>query len=148
MARMKKLVEVAVAAALFAGCAGAVVAADAGAAIAARKAAMKTTLTATVKLRNPAMTAEDARGAGKIIAADLKTFNANLGAGTGPESGVVTKAKAEIWTDKAGFKAEYDKALAAANALSKVGDDPAAAKAASKAVLDGCTSCHTKYRST
>ena len=41
MARTRKIVEVAIAAALFVGCAGSVLAQDAATAIAARKAAMK-----------------------------------------------------------------------------------------------------------
>jgi cytochrome c556 len=147
MAKVGRFMGVALAAAFLAGSAGMVFAADAATSIAARKAAMKATAMASVKLRNPALTAADAKAVGKTISDDSKTFAANIAAGTGPESGVVTKAKAEIWTDKAGFKAELDKSMAASAALMKASDD-AAAQTAAKAVLATCNSCHTKYRAT
>lgn len=146
MAKGKKIVEVVLATALFAGCAGGVMAADAAASVAARKAAMKQVAIASAKLRNPNISAADARAAGKTIDEQTKVFAANLAKGTGAESGQTTKAKAEIWSDAKGFKAELDKSHAANAALVKVGDDPAAVKAAAKAVTDTCNSCHTKFR--
>lgn len=145
MAKVSKFAGVALAAAFLAGSAGAVFAADAAASITARKNAMKATAVASVKLRNPAMTLEDAKATAKTIADNNKVFAANIGAGTGPESGQPTKAKAEMWTDKAGFKAEMDKANAATTALSKAAD-AAAAQTAAKAVLATCNTCHAKYR--
>ena len=146
MAEGKKFFGLALAAALFAGCAGTVIAADAATAITTREAAMKAVAKASITLRNPASSPADIRAAGKTISDQTKIFAANLAKGTGPESGVKTKALATVWSDPKGFKAELDKALAASNALAKVGDDPAAIKAAAKAVTDTCTSCHDKYR--
>ena len=51
MAKGKKYIELAVAAALFAGCAGTVLAADAATSIATRKQAMKDVATASIKLQ-------------------------------------------------------------------------------------------------
>jgi cytochrome c556 len=145
MAKGNKIVELAVAAALFAGCAGSVIAADAATSIAARQTAMKAVAKASIALRNPNSTPADIRAAGKTIADHTKTFGANLPKGSGPEGGK-TKALPAIWTDAKGFKAEMDKAAAANAALTKVGDDPVKVKAASKAVLDTCNSCHDKFR--
>jgi cytochrome c556 len=146
MAEGKKFVSLALAAALFAGCAGTVFAADAATSFAARKAAMKAVATASIKLRNPSSTPADVRAAGKTIADQTKVFAANLPKGSGAGAVPDSKAKPEIWTDAKGFKAELDKAVAANNALTKVSDDPAAVKAAAKAVTDTCNSCHDKYR--
>ena len=146
MAKGKKFVEVALAAALFAGCAGSVIAADAATSIATRQTSMKAVAKASIALRNPASTPADVRAAGKTIADHTKIFAANLPKGSGPEAGVKTKALPAIWTDAKGFKVEMDKALAANTALTKVGDNPVKVKAAGKAVLDTCNSCHDKYR--
>ena len=146
MAEGKKFVELALAAALFAGCAGSVIAADAATSIKTRQDAMKAVAKASIALRNPASTPADVRAAGKTIGDQTKIFAANLPKGSGPESGVKTKALATIWSDAAGFKAELAKATAANAALTKVADDPVKVKAAAKAVTDTCTSCHDKYR--
>jgi cytochrome c556 len=146
MAKGNKIVEVALAAALFAGCAGSVIAADAATSIATRQTAMKAVAKASITLRNPNSTPADVRAAAKTISDHTKTFAANLPKGSGPEAGVKTKALPAIWTDAKGFKVEMDKALAANAALTKVGDDPAAVKAAAKAVTDTCNSCHDKFR--
>ncbi|MEA3060246.1 MAG: hypothetical protein QOJ94_27 [Sphingomonadales bacterium] len=70
-------------------------------------------------------------------------------AGSGPETGVKTAAKAEIWAQPADFHA---KALALANATAAL--DRAAAKSADPAVLQplvaqvggACKACHTAYK--
>jgi cytochrome c556 len=70
-------------------------------------------------------------------------------AGSGPESGVKTAAKAEIWAQPADFRA---KAQALANATAAL--DAAAAKSADPAVLQpfvvqvggACKACHTSYK--
>jgi cytochrome c556 len=145
MAKGKKYIELAIAAALFAGCAGTVIAADVATSIASRKAAMKAVATASIKLRNPAASLDDLKASGKTIADQTKIFAANFPKGSGAESGEKTKAKAEVFSDAKGFKAETDKAIKAATALSTAKDD-AAAKAAAKEVLGNCTECHDKYR--
>lgn len=143
MAKGKKIFELAIVAALFAGCAGTVVAADAATAIANRKAAMKTVATASIKLRNPSASLEDLKASGKTIADQTKIFAANFPKGS--ETGDKVKALPTIWTDAKGFKAETDKAIKAGNALANA-KDQAAAAAAAKVVLGNCTECHDKYR--
>jgi cytochrome c556 len=146
MAKGKKFIELGIAVALFAGCAGTVVAADAATSIAARKAAMKAVGMASVKLRNPAVTPADAKAAGKIIADQTKIFAVNFPKGSEPSAATPSKALPTVWADAKGFKAETDKAIKAATALSAVKDDAASVQAASKVVLGNCTECHDKYR--
>jgi len=70
-------------------------------------------------------------------------------AGSGPDTGVKTAAKAEIWAQPADFHA---KAVALANATAAL--DQAAAKSADPAVLQplvvqvggACKACHTAYK--
>jgi cytochrome c556 len=70
-------------------------------------------------------------------------------AGSGPETGVKTSAKPEIWAQPADFRA---KALTLANATAAL--DRAAAKSADPAVLQpfvaqvggACKACHTAYK--
>jgi cytochrome c556 len=145
MAKGKKYIELAVAAALFAGCAGAVVAADVQSSIKSRQAAMKAVAVASIKLRNPSAGLEDLKASGKTIADQTKIFAANFPKGSGAESGVKTGAKAEVFSDSKGFKAETDKAIKAASALANA-KDLAAAQAGAKTVLANCNECHDKYR--
>ncbi len=66
-----------------------------------------------------------------------------------PEVSTGTKAKAEIWTDAAGFKAALDGAVAASGKLKAAGDagDVEGMKAGVAGVQAACSSCHAKYRS-
>ena len=69
-------------------------------------------------------------------------------AGSGPSSGEKTKAKAEIWTDPAGFKAASSAFAAQAaklNAAAQTGD----ADKVQQAFMDvrgTCKGCHDKYQ--
>ena len=68
--------------------------------------------------------------------------------GSGPEAGVKTRAKAEIWTMPDEFKAAVDGFVSAAGQVSKVSatssiDD---LKAAQKTLGGGCGGCHMKFR--
>jgi cytochrome c556 len=69
-------------------------------------------------------------------------------AGSGQESGVATKAKAEIWTNRADFEAKAAAYAAAADRLAELsrGDDPAAFSAQWTAVRASCQACHDVYR--
>lgn len=69
-------------------------------------------------------------------------------AGTGAESGVKTRAKAEIWTDSAGFTAAAKNLETQAIALQSLAasGDTAAVQAQVKATGGACGACHTKYR--
>ena len=71
-------------------------------------------------------------------------------AGTGPDAlGAATKAKAEIWSDRAGFDAKAgDYAVAAARLQDLVAaGDTAGAQAQFTVVRASCQSCHDAYRS-
>ena len=68
--------------------------------------------------------------------------------GSGPEAGVKTAAKAEIWTDAAGFAAAATKLADETAKLQQVaaGGDIEAMRAQAKAVGGACNTCHDKYR--
>ena len=76
------------------------------------------------------------------IAENLKTASALFPAGSG---GGTSRAKAEIWTDAAGFDKAMKDAHAAAVALQSVADE-AAYRPALGALGASCKSCHDKYR--
>lgn len=91
--------------------------------------------------------------------AKLKTYAANINAlsakvpswfpaGSGPSSGEKTKAKADIWTDPAGFKAAAGAFAAQAaklNAAAQSGDaDKVQAEFA--ATRGTCKGCHDKFQ--
>jgi cytochrome c556 len=69
--------------------------------------------------------------------------------GTGPETGVKTEAKADIWTHQADFRA---KAAALATATSALADaakgssDPAVLTPLVRQVGAACKACHTAYK--
>lgn len=69
-------------------------------------------------------------------------------AGSGPQPGVKTAAKPEIWSKPAEFKAAQDNFANAAAAFYKVsaGGDPAAIKAQAKLLGATCSSCHKAFR--
>lgn len=145
MAKGKKFIELGVAVALFAGCAGSVIAADAASSVAARKDAMKAVAKASVVLRNPTAAPADVKAAGKTIADQTKIFAAAFPKGSEATADNKSKATPAVWSDAKGFKAETDKAIKAATALSTAKDADLAA--ASKVVLGNCNECHDKYRS-
>ncbi len=68
--------------------------------------------------------------------------------GSGPESGVKTDAKAEVWTDAAGFAAAATKFQAEAATLQQLAaaGDVAGMKAQARVVGGTCKGCHDKYR--
>ena len=69
-------------------------------------------------------------------------------AGSGPLSGIKTRAKAEIWNDNASFRQLMSDLLASATTLqqaAEAGDLSAIAAARSK-VGAACKSCHDKFR--
>lgn len=68
--------------------------------------------------------------------------------GTGPESGVKTEARAEIWTDAAGFGAaarRLEPEVAKLEALARAGD-VAGARAQVRLVGGACKGCHDKFK--
>lgn len=72
----------------------------------------------------------------------LKEAHGLFPEGTG---GGTTRAKAEIWTDRAGFDQAMKDSQAAATAMAAVTDE-AAFLAAMKALGGSCKGCHDKYR--
>ena len=86
------------------------------------------------------------------LAATLDTLAPQLlthfPAGSGPESGVKTGAKAVIWTKPVEFKAAADKFAAAAHTynLTAQKGDVAATKAAFYAMGATCKGCHETFR--
>lgn len=69
-------------------------------------------------------------------------------AGTGPDAGVKTEAKANIWTDAAGFKAAAERFAAEASKLSDVAttDNLEAIRVQATATGLACKNCHDTYR--
>ena len=88
--------------------------------------------------------------ADKIVAAfDTVKDPAMWAKGSGVGDGIAgTKAKAEIWTDPAGFKAAMDASIAAAHALKAATDsgDIAKVKTGQAALQGTCGGCHSKFR--
>jgi cytochrome c556 len=68
--------------------------------------------------------------------------------GTGPDAGVPTNAKPEIWSDRAGFEARAADYAAAADRLAELaaGEDAAAFGAQWTAVRQTCQACHDAYK--
>ena len=69
-------------------------------------------------------------------------------AGSGPEAGVPSNARAEIWSDRAGFEARAADYAAAADRLAELaaGDDAAAFADQWTAVRATCQACHDGYK--
>lgn len=81
----------------------------------------------------------------KALAADLPSW---FPKGSGPEAGVKTAAKAEIWTDAAGFAAAATKLQDETAKLQDVAaaGDLDAIKAQVRATNAACKGCHDTYR--
>lgn len=69
-------------------------------------------------------------------------------AGSGPDSGAKTDAKAEVWQDPQGFAAAVAKLQSESAKLQTVAasGDAAATKAQAMAVGGACKNCHDKFR--
>ena len=84
----------------------------------------------------------------KGLARWARTIPSMFPAGTGAEAGVPTKAKPEIWTDRAGFEqraADYAAAADKLAELAEANDKPGFA-AQWLAVRNACSACHDRYR--
>jgi cytochrome c556 len=82
----------------------------------------------------------------KALATDLPGW---FPKGSGPEAGVKTAAKAEIWTDAEGFAAAVTRLQAdtAKLADTAAAGDLDALKAQARTAGGACKACHDKYRS-
>ena len=132
---------------LVGACAGVMHHPDNQAAITARQNAMKAIAAASAPLRSPTLDAATARSAGQTINSNLKVFAANLPKGSGPESGLPTKAKSTIWSGSAAFNNALNDGLNASQKLATSNGDAAAIKAQAGAMMAACGGCHTNYRS-
>lgn len=150
MARIR-ILEAVLCVAIFAGAATTVLAQGGPAdTIAKRSAAMKGMGGALGAIKGAAGTGDfdTAAAKAKEVQATVHGLGDLFPAGSGPESGAKTRAKPEIWTDAAGFKAALDKAGAASDGLvaataSKNADQ---VNAALTAFQGTCGGCHTPYR--
>jgi cytochrome c556 len=81
----------------------------------------------------------------KALAADLPSW---FPKGSGPEAGVKTAAKAEIWTDAEGFDAAATRLQVETTKLSDLAaaGDLDGIKAQVRATDAACKACHDKYR--
>jgi cytochrome c556 len=68
--------------------------------------------------------------------------------GSGPQAGVRTRARPEIWTDQAGFERAGARLLVAAREVNRAAQrgDLAAIRAAMPALRRACAACHDDYR--
>jgi cytochrome c556 len=100
------------------------------------------------ELRADAPDAAKIRGASADIAHAAGEFGKWFPAGTGPESGAKTDARAEVWSDAAGFKAAQATFLREANKWAQLGNntDVAAWKDGAASLGQACKGCHDKYR--
>jgi cytochrome c556 len=150
--------------ALFASLAGAAIAADpapppapapatpGGKAVVARQAHYRE-LNAAFKAVNDQLKADAPdKAVLAASAAKMKALGADLPSwfpkGSGPEAGVKTAAKAEIWTDAEGFAAaatRLETETAKLSDLATAGDLDAI-KAQARATGGACKACHDKYR--
>lgn len=95
------------------------------------------------KAATPDMTAVSAAAAKVKETADL--MGSWFPAGTGPETGIKTQAKAVIWTDRATFDAAVARLQTEANALVAV-TDAAGFKAQFPKLGGACKNCHDTFR--
>jgi cytochrome c556 len=67
---------------------------------------------------------------------------------TGPDSGVKTDAKPEVWTDSAGFATAREAFVREANKWAQLGNstDASAWKEGAASLGQSCKGCHDKYR--
>ena len=88
----------------------------------------------------------------KAAAADITRAAGGIGtwfpAGTGPESGVKTDAKPEVWADAGGFAAAQKTFVGEAEKWTQLvaGTDASAWKDAAVSLGQSCKGCHEKYR--
>ncbi len=147
MFKIRRANEVAAAALLIAGMAGASFAQDAAGAIASRQAFMKGVTPMVTAITTAASKGDmaGARAAAKTMDDGWKVFAASFPAGSDSAAGK-TRAKPEIWSDAAGFKAELDKAQASSAAILAATNGTDADAVLQQAGYLNCTSCHSTYR--
>jgi cytochrome c556 len=147
----KRTLEAALCAAIFVGAAGSVMAQGSAAdAIAKRQNIMKGMTPSLQAIRAAATSGDFATAQAKSaeLSVNVKALATLFPAGSGPESGVKTRAKPEIWSDGAGFKAAYEKAVAGTDGIvaATAAKNADQVTAALTAIQGACAGCHTPYR--
>ncbi|MGZ3306583.1 MAG: c-type cytochrome [Asticcacaulis sp.] len=99
-------------------------------------------------LKSDAPDMDAVRGFITQIAAAAPNLPAQFPAGSGPESGVKTEAKAEIWSNPAKFKQDAAGLATAAQALNAAGakGDVAAIRTAADGLGQACKTCHSEFK--
>jgi cytochrome c556 len=149
--RMKAILTGAVAA-LMLGAAGAALAADMSGVIKARQDHYKAIGAASKgiydELNKPAPQAAVIAGYARQLDQLAPQIPSWFPVGSGPESGVKTRAKAEIWTQPAAFKTAADGFAAAAHHFdaTAAGTDIGAMRTEYPALTKTCGNCHTQFR--
>jgi cytochrome c556 len=84
----------------------------------------------------------------KALARWARTLPSLFPAGSGAEAGLPTRAKPEVWSDRAGFEARAAEYAAAADRLAELAqaNDKAGFAAQWAVVGQTCSSCHDRYR--
>jgi cytochrome c556 len=99
-----------------------------------------------LKARNPSIA--DIRSNAQRLADHAPGILTWFPEGSGPESGVRTRAKAEIWTDQQGFGEAAARFIATAQEFSTTAaiGDIAAIRAAQADLGPACRNCHDRFR--
>lgn len=147
--KTKRIIEAALAAAIFATAAGSVLAQSPADAVARRQAIMKGMAASVGAIGKASGEGDFATAQTKAteLAVNAKSLGALFPAGSGPDANK-TRAKAEIWSDSAGFTAAYGKLTAATDGVvaATAAKDADKVKAAVGALQQACGGCHTPYR--
>jgi cytochrome c556 len=100
------------------------------------------------ELRNASPDGPKIRTAATDITRAAGAIDAWFPAGTGPESGVKTDAKPEVWADAAGFAAARETFVREAGKWAQLGDSTGASawNDAAASLGQSCKGCHDKYR--
>jgi cytochrome c556 len=100
------------------------------------------------ELQADAPDAAKVRKASADIAQAANAFDEWFPAGSGPDSGVRTNAKPEVWTDPVGFAAAREAFVREANEWAQVAKraDVSAWREGAASLGQRCKGCHDKYR--
>ncbi len=99
-----------------------------------------------LKARNPSV--EDIQASAVVLADHAPRILTWFPAGSGPESGVRTRAKAEIWTNQEGFGEAAARFIATTEEFSTIvgTGDVAAIRVAQADLGPSCRNCHDRFR--
>ncbi len=101
------------------------------------------------ELKSSAPDVAKIKAAGARIAEEGSAIDRWFPAGTGPDSGVKTDARAEIWSDPSAFSAAREAFVREAAKSAQVfttDSDPSAWSAATASLGQTCRGCHDKFR--